>query len=190
MEKVVITISLFQSSVAIVQKPSHRFAPYISGLVSISLQHQPKWQSECLVKVNINLQIHVLVFISNSIFHFRLSCLDKNYDLCLKVSKKLLSIIFKFSMISVQYLPLRAIFYQFYDVICRHCESIVVLVSSIQSKIHKNLAKISRKLKFSTDVPYTFRVHQKKSPSMAPWERPKSIMVYLGQNSLKNLFYK
>ena len=26
-----------------------------------------------------------------------------------------------------QYLPLKAIFYRFYEVICRHCESIVVL---------------------------------------------------------------
>ena len=53
--------------------------------------------------------------------------LEKNYALHLKVAKKLLSIIFKFSMISAQYLPLKAVFYRFYDVICRHCESIVVL---------------------------------------------------------------
>ena len=63
----------------------------------------------------------------NSIFHFSLSCLDKNYDLGLKVAKKLLSILFKFSMISAQHLPMRAVFYRFYVVICRHCESIVVL---------------------------------------------------------------
>ena len=68
-----------------------------------------------------------MVFISNSIFHFCLSCLEKNYDLCLKVAKKLLSIIFKFSIISVQYLSLREVFYRSYDFICRHCESIVVL---------------------------------------------------------------
>ena len=127
MEKVVVRITLFQSSIAIVQKPSHRFSPYISGLVSIEWQHWPKLQSGCLVKVNVNLQIHVLIFINNSIFHFRLSCLGKNYDLGLKVAKKLLSIIFKFSMISAQYLPLRVGFYRFYDLICRHCESIVVL---------------------------------------------------------------
>ena len=30
-------------------------------------------------------------------------------------------------MISAQYLPLRAVFYRFYDVICRHCESVVLL---------------------------------------------------------------
>ena len=63
----------------------------------------------------------------NSIFHFSLICLDKNYDLGLKVAKKLLSILFKFSMISAQHLPMRAVFYRFYVVICRHCESIVVL---------------------------------------------------------------
>ena len=53
--------------------------------------------------------------------------LEKNYDLRLKVAKKMLSIIFKLSMISAQYLPLKTVFYRFYDVICRHCESIVVL---------------------------------------------------------------
>ena len=63
----------------------------------------------------------------NSIFHFSLSCLDKNYDLGLKVAKKLLSILFKFSMISAQYLPMRAVFCRFYVVTCRHCESIVEL---------------------------------------------------------------
>ena len=86
----------------------------------------------CLVKVNINLYIHVLVFIRNSIFHSSLSCLEKNYDLPLKVAKKLLIIIFKFSRISAQYLSIPvssilAVFYRFYDVICRHCESIAVL---------------------------------------------------------------
>ena len=39
--------------------------------------------------------------------------LEKNYDACLKVAKKLLSIIFKFSMISAQYLLLRAVFIDF-----------------------------------------------------------------------------
>ena len=41
---------------------------------------------------------------------------------------KMLSIIFKFSMISAQYLPLKAIFYRFYDVICRHCTDTVVVL--------------------------------------------------------------
>ena len=127
MEKVVVKISLFQSSVAIIQKPSHQFSPYISGLVSIYWQHWSKLQIECLVKVNINLQIYVLILVSNSIFHFSLSCLEKNYNSRLKVSKKWLSIILKFSLISSQNLPLRAVFYRFYDAICRHCESAVVL---------------------------------------------------------------
>ena len=43
-----------------------------------------------------------------------------------------------------------------------------------------DLEKISRKLKFGIDVPYTFRIHQKsKSPPVAPWERPKSITADL-----------
>ena len=42
-----------------------------------------------------------------------------------------------------------------------------------------DLEKISRKLKFGIDVPYTFRIHQKKSPPIAPWEQPKSIMADL-----------
>ena len=50
------------------------------------------------------------VFISKSIFHFSLSCLGKNYGLSLRVAKKLLSMIVKSSMISAQYLPMRAIF--------------------------------------------------------------------------------
>ena len=127
MEKVVVRISLFQSSVTIIQKPSHRFAPYISRLVSIQWQYWYKSESGCLVKVNINLQIHLLVFINISIFHFSVSCLEKNYGFCLKVAKALLSMIFKCSMISAQNLPLKAVFYRFYDVICRHCESIVLL---------------------------------------------------------------
>ena len=53
--------------------------------------------------------------------------LEKNCDLRLKVAKKLLNIIFKFSMITAQHLPLKSVFYQFYDVIFRHSESIVVL---------------------------------------------------------------
>ena len=39
----------------------------------------------------------------------------------------MLSMLFKFSMISAQNFPLRAVFYQFYDVICRHCEPVVLL---------------------------------------------------------------
>ena len=92
-------------------------------------QHWPKSQSWCLAKVNINLKIHVLFFISNSIFHFGLSCLEKNCDLGLNIAKKLLSIIFKFNMISAQYLPLKAVFYRFSEVICRHRESIFLLIS-------------------------------------------------------------
>ena len=42
-----------------------------------------------------------------------------------------------------------------------------------------DLEKISRKLKFGIDVPYTFRIHQKKSPPIAPWEQSKSIMADL-----------
>ena len=45
----------------------------------------------------------------NSIFNFSL-----------KVVKKLLSVIFKFNMVSVWHLPSRTVFYRFYDVICRH----------------------------------------------------------------------
>ena len=56
-------------------------------------------------------------FICNSIFLFSFSCLRQNYDFWLKVSKKLLSLIFKFNMISAWYLPLRAVFYWFYDTI-------------------------------------------------------------------------
>ena len=57
--------------------------------------------------------MHLLVFIRNSIFYFSLNYLAKNYDLSLKVAKTLLGIIFKFSMISAQYLPLRAFFNDF-----------------------------------------------------------------------------
>ena len=63
--------------------------------------------------VNVNLYIHVFCFYSYSIFHFSLSCLRKAYDLSLKVAEKLLSIIFKFSMVSAQYLPLRTFFIDF-----------------------------------------------------------------------------
>ena len=47
------------------------------------------------------------------ISYFSLSCLEKNYDLSLKVTKNLLSIIFKFTMISAQYLLLSAFFIDF-----------------------------------------------------------------------------
>ena len=43
--------------------------------------------------------------------------LEQNYDLRLKVAKTLRSIIFKFSMVSAQYLPLKAFFYRFYGAI-------------------------------------------------------------------------
>ena len=103
MEKVVLGLAYFSPVLPLYTKPSHQFAPYISGLVSIQWYHWPRLQGGCLVKANINLQIDVLIFISNSIFHFSLSCFEKNYDLRLKVAKKLLSTIFKFHMISAQF---------------------------------------------------------------------------------------
>ena len=48
----------------------------------------------------LHLKILVVVFISNSIFHFSLGCFGKNYDFSVKVANKLLSVIFKFHMIS------------------------------------------------------------------------------------------
>ena len=44
-----------------------------------------------------------------------------------------------------------------------------------------DLEKISRKLKFGRDVPYTIRKKKKKkkSPPIAPWEWPKSIITDL-----------
>ena len=56
---------------------------------------------------------YMFFFISNSTFHLCLSSLQKNYDLSLKVVKKVLSITFKFSMISAQYVPLKAFFIDF-----------------------------------------------------------------------------
>ena len=56
---------------------------------------------------------YMFFFISNSTFHLCLISLQKNYDLSLKVVKKVLSIIFKFSMISAQYVPLKAFFIDF-----------------------------------------------------------------------------
>ena len=47
-----------------------------------------------------------------------------------------------------------------------------------------DLEKISKKLKFGIDVPYTFRTHQKKSPPIVPWEQPKFIMADFSQNVL------
>ena len=56
---------------------------------------------------------YMFFFISNSTFHLCLISLQKNYDLSLKVVKKVLSITFKFSMISAQYVPLKAFFIDF-----------------------------------------------------------------------------
>ena len=56
---------------------------------------------------------YMFFFISNSTFHLCLSSLQKNYDLSLKVVKKVLSITFKFSMISAQYVSLKAFFIDF-----------------------------------------------------------------------------
>ena len=55
---------------------------------------------------------YMFFFISNSTFHLRLLCLQKNYDLSLKVVKKVRSI-FKFSMISAQYVLMKAFFSDF-----------------------------------------------------------------------------
>ena len=55
---------------------------------------------------------YMFFFISNSTFHLRLRCLQKNYDLSLKVVKKVRSI-FKFSMISAQYMLMKAFFIDF-----------------------------------------------------------------------------
>ena len=63
-------------------------------------------------------RVQVFVFMSNP--YFSLTWLRQNYDFSLKVAKKLLSVIFKFNMISASHFPLRAVFYRFYDVICRH----------------------------------------------------------------------
>ena len=64
-------------------------------------------------------EIHVFVFTCNSIILFSLRCLEQNYDFCLKVPKRLLSVIFRFNMISAWYLALRAVFYLFHGIICR-----------------------------------------------------------------------
>ena len=53
-------------------------------------------------------------------FSFQPQLLRANYDSSFKVAKKLLTVIFKLNMISTWHLPLKAVFYRFYDVICRH----------------------------------------------------------------------
>ena len=63
----------------------------------------------------------------NSIFHFNLSCLEKNYDLILKAAKKLQSIIFKFSIIFSSVLAIEGIIYRFYNIIFTHRESVAQL---------------------------------------------------------------
>ena len=58
---------------------------------------------------------------------------------------------------------------------------IVMIPSNTFSTVELDcdLRKISRKLKLGIDVPYTFRIDQKESPPIAPWELPKSIMADL-----------
>ena len=58
-------------------------------------------------------------FITNSIFHFSLSCQGQNYDFCLAVAKKLLSVKFESNMISAWHLKLKAFFFQLSDFVCR-----------------------------------------------------------------------
>ena len=41
------------------------------------------------------------------------------------------------NQISAQYLPLKAVSFQFYDIIQRHCESIVVLKRKEKKRLHK-----------------------------------------------------
>ena len=57
--------------------------------------------------------VHIFGFIRNSIFHFSLSCFGQNYDSSLKVSQKLLCVIFKCNIISAWYVPLSAVFIDF-----------------------------------------------------------------------------
>ena len=78
----------------------------------------------CKHSIHVNIyffckQLHVFVFISNSILHFSLSCLQQNYDFCLKVAKKLLSATVKFSKISAWHLPLKGVYFMtsFADII-------------------------------------------------------------------------
>ena len=94
----------------------------------IDLLHKSVNRFLCNGKTDkVYLQINIFVVINNSIFHSSLSCLEKNYDLRHKTAKKQLSIILKLSMISVQCFPQRAVFYRFYNVICRNCKSVLLL---------------------------------------------------------------
>ena len=94
----------------------------------IDLLHKSVDRFLCNGKTDkVYLQINILVFISISIFHSSLSCLEKDYDLRHKSAKKKLSIILKLSMISAQCFPQRAVFYRFRNVICRNCKSVLLL---------------------------------------------------------------
>ena len=97
--------------------------------------NQLEWDSGCLVKVNVILQIHNLFFISNSIFDLSLSCLEKHYDLSLKIYKNLLSLIFKFSLLSAQCSPLSEFFIDFMTSFV----DVVLLVKSCYLLQHKIL---------------------------------------------------
>ena len=64
--------------------------------------------------------VHVF-FYKQLNFSVRPQLLRQNYNFSLEVARNLLGVIFKFYIISSWHLSLRANFYQFYDVICRHC---------------------------------------------------------------------
>ena len=57
-----------------------------------------------------------------------------------------------------------------------HFQNKILKISTVD--LDCDLEKISRKLKFGIDVPYTFRIHQKKSPPIAPWERNPQWRIY------------
>ena len=91
----------------------------------IDLLHKSVDRFLCNGKTDkVYLQINIFVFTSTSIFHSSLSCLQKDYDLRHKTSKKKLSIILILSMISAQCFPQRAVFYRFCKVICSNCKSV------------------------------------------------------------------
>ena len=111
----------------------------------IDLLHKSVDRFLCNGKTDkVYLQINILVFISISIFHSSLSCLEKDYDLRHKSAKKKLSIILKLSMISAQCFPQRAVFYRFRNVICRNCKSVFYLSVVIFQK-RKNFRGLSRR---------------------------------------------
>ena len=80
--------------------------------------------AECLLKELMKMDSCILrldgFFDKKLHFSFQPQLLRANYDSSFKVAKKLLTAIFKLNMISTWHLPLKAVFYRFYDVICRH----------------------------------------------------------------------